>query len=392
MGHRAWGILNGLLCEIQAARTGTRGGSAASFSSRPPSSIRSPRWSRCANPRGAPWGIPGRFVLCPRRLPRGDSSSPHDPLLRELAGIAARIPGLNGRLVNRGTGGTDRPIYCRSIWFKHLAHLLNSGMESRPERVGELGPGDSLGVGIAALLTGVDHYVALDVKPYATSARNVVILDGLLELFNAEAPDENAARGWPPYAELLQDAGGPLDIAALTETIDEARVAAIRRSLGEGSSDGAAPTARYVAPWDTVDDLDRGSLDLVLSHSVMEHVRDLPATYAACHDWLRPGGWISQQVDLQCHGLARGWNGHWGYRSERHWNLIAGARDCWINREPFTTHVRLIEECGFELKKVFLRSGEGGLEPADLATRWHGLTDEERTTAGLFLQARKREG
>ncbi len=345
---------------------------------------------RRANPDGPPWGFPGRFVPCPCHLPRGGSIPSPNPLLRELAGIAARIPGLNGRLVNRGTGGTDRPAYCRGVWFKHLAHLLDSGMESVPKRVGELGPGDSVGVGIAALLTGVDHYVAMDVKPYATSARNLTILDGVLELLAADTPDENAARGWPPYAKLLGDAGGPLDVAALIAAIDGPRIDAIRHSLREGPGEGAAPTARYVAPWDTVDDLDRGSLDLVLSHSVMEHVRDLSATYAACHDWLRPGGWISQQVDLQCHGLARGWNGHRGYRSERHWNLVAEARDCWINREPFSTHVRLIEENGFELKKVLLRSDDGGLGATELAPRFRGLTDEERTTAGLFLQARKR--
>ena len=60
-------------------------------------------------------------------------------------------------------------------------------METTFGTVAELGPGDSLGTGIAALLSGVEKYYALDVKPYFNNAINLEMFDRLLELFQRRA-------------------------------------------------------------------------------------------------------------------------------------------------------------------------------------------------------------
>ena len=69
--------------------------------------------------------------------------------------------------------------------------------------------------------------------------------------------------------------------------------------------DAGNPSLRYAAPWRDASVMQPGSLDLIFSQAVMEHVDDLPATYAACRDWLRPGGLMSHQIDFRCHGTAR---------------------------------------------------------------------------------------
>jgi hypothetical protein len=91
-----------------------------------------------------------------------------------VPGISA-IPAVKRRIQNRsfGTGGTNSGRYCYSVWLRHLAHAANNGLQTCPRVVAELGPGDSLGTGIAALLSGAEQYVALDVVPHANVERNL---------------------------------------------------------------------------------------------------------------------------------------------------------------------------------------------------------------------------
>ena len=83
-----------------------------------------------------------------------------------LSGLATWLPGYP---VMRRTGGTDSARYCYSVWLRHLVLLHASGrMRHRvPRVVAELGPGDSIGIGIAALLSGAEKYYAFDVVRYS---------------------------------------------------------------------------------------------------------------------------------------------------------------------------------------------------------------------------------
>jgi hypothetical protein len=62
-----------------------------------------------------------------------------------------------------GTGGESKSAsYCYSVWQRHLTMARQNGLQEVPHTVVELGPGDSLGVGLAALLSGAKHYYAFD--------------------------------------------------------------------------------------------------------------------------------------------------------------------------------------------------------------------------------------
>jgi hypothetical protein len=79
-----------------------------------------------------------------------------------IKGAATYIPGLDkvaSKWRKRGTGGTDTAAYCYEVWLKHLTLLWANGMRTIPDTVAELGPGDSLGTGLAALLSGANHYL-----------------------------------------------------------------------------------------------------------------------------------------------------------------------------------------------------------------------------------------
>ncbi len=102
-------------------------------------------------------------------------------------GLATYVPGLY-RPERGRTGGTSDARYCYSIWLRHLVMLRDQGLETNPSVVAELGPGDSLGIGLAALLSGASSYVALDVVRYAQNVRNLQVLEELVHLFERREP------------------------------------------------------------------------------------------------------------------------------------------------------------------------------------------------------------
>ena len=108
-----------------------------------------------------------------------------------IHGTATFMPGLN-HYHAKGTGGTDSARYCYSIWLRHLVMAKSNGLNPYPKIVAELGPGDSLGIGLAALISGCDKYFAFDVVEHANTERNVKIFDELVTLFRdrVKTPDK----------------------------------------------------------------------------------------------------------------------------------------------------------------------------------------------------------
>src|SRR5437016_7019160 len=104
------------------------------------------------------------------------------PILRGLRTYVSRHPD------RKGTGGTGSARYCYSIWLRHLVQARLAGVEALPHTVAELGPGDSLGTGLTALLTGADSYQALDVVEHAQAATNLQVFEELIPLLARREP------------------------------------------------------------------------------------------------------------------------------------------------------------------------------------------------------------
>ena len=114
------------------------------------------------------------------------------PVVPLMKGIATFVPGVR-RLANRRAGGPASARYCYSVWLRHLVMAHKSGLSTQPAVVAELGPGDSLGVGLAALISVASQYFALDVKAHASDHRNLEVFDELANLFARQenVPDED---------------------------------------------------------------------------------------------------------------------------------------------------------------------------------------------------------
>jgi hypothetical protein len=126
----------------------------------------------------------------------------------------------------------------------------------------------------------------------------------------------------------------------------------------------------------------------VFSHVVMNQVDDLEGTYAHCGRWLRPGGWMSHQIDFGSLGTADEWNGHLEF-GERTWKVMAGKRPYYVNRERLGGHLERMRRNGFAVKTVLRRTEPGGLTRARLAPRWRHMSEEDFATRTAFVVAQR---
>lgn len=308
-----------------------------------------------------------------------------------IKGVLTLIPGVESILPKGKTGGTDTAVYCYGVWLKHLTILFNNGMQTIPNTIAELGPGDSLGVGLAAMLSGVNNYYSLDIVRYSNTTHNIKVFDELVDLFKTRAA--RPIRGWPDYDMYLDQRLFPSIILTkekLEESLSEERIYRIRNALVNQEAQDELVSIKYMVPWTDNNIIAKECVDLVVSHSVLEHVVDLESTYRAISIWLKPNGMMSHQIDFTSHGLSGKWNGYRAY-SEIFWKMLVGNRPWLINRQPCSVHMELMKENGFEVICHLKKHRTDGIQRSQLASRWMDISNDDLTCSGTFIVAQKHE-
>lgn len=306
-----------------------------------------------------------------------------------IVGMATYVPGVR-RLSGWRTGGTVSARYCYSVWLRHLSLLHRSGLPTTFETVVELGPGDSLGIGLAAILSSAERYLALDVVRYADNDRNLHVFEELVALYRERAPIPDQAE-FPLVRPLLPSYAFPEEILTsgrLDSLLDPKRLEAIRAAIRDPSTspDGEG-RVRYVAPW-APGAIRPGSVDLVFSQTVLEFPSDLAGMYAEMCRWLKPGGVMTHEIDFKSIGITTEWNGHWSC-SDSLWSFVAGRRRHRLNREPHSTHIALMQRMGCRVVCDERTEQASGITRAQLAPRFQHLTDQDLTTSSALIQAVK---
>jgi SAM-dependent methyltransferase len=291
-----------------------------------------------------------------------------DVLYALAKGSVTYVPWLYHALARNREGNTASAAYCYGVWFKHFTLLREIGYGRVPSVIIELGPGGSIGTGVAAIYSGASQYIGVDANALSNPARNRAVALELASLFRRRVPI--AVKGWPDFSRHLDSSGRPPAAPA------------------EPDADDALARALYKAPWTSEGVVEANSADLVFSHSVLEHVFDLPAAMRAAYRWLKPGGLMSHQFDLQSHGVTRAWDGHRAM-GDRLWRAAVGRRPIPINRLPYSAILRAIEEAGFEILNERRCIAEPTLSRDALRPDWAACSDEDLRTMGGFVQARK---
>lgn len=305
------------------------------------------------------------------------------PLWRLLAG------GLRSLIMEPpvGTGGTVSARYCYSVFMRHRVIAAQYGMTGTPRSVVELGPGDSLGIGLMALLTGSEQYIAIDAVRHASPESNLAVFDELVTLLKSRAPipfDGECAVIRPELShhafphDLFSD--GSLALALAPERLEKLKKLLLTPEEGDA--------IQYFAPFGEMSTIQPESIDWIFSQAVLEHVDRLTETYKHCFRCLKPGSVMTHQVDFQCHETAPEWNGHWRY-PQWLWTLMRGRRPWFINRLPHSVHLQMQMQAGFELCAEMLQEKPSEITRGQLASQFKFLTDQDMSTAGALFVVMK---
>lgn len=305
-----------------------------------------------------------------------------------IAGTLKRVP-LMENVLPKKTGGSINARYCYSVWLRHLTYLAHFNGNKVPGNVAELGPGDSLGVGLAALLSGSERYFALDVVKYWQPERNIQMLNDLLILFNSRAsiPENDE---FPNIFPVLDDYSFPSKILTeeiLKRSLEPSRIKKIGYEL-KNTDDPSNTFINFKIPWCDKEVINERSLDLIFSQAVMGQVDELEDTYLSMNSWLIKSGFISHTIDFSSHGFTRRWNGHWTL-SDFEWKIVRGGRVYAINRQPISTHKKLLRKNSFSVLYEMIRNADSRFKRADLAREFQNMTDDDLITSGVFFIAQK---
>jgi hypothetical protein len=311
-----------------------------------------------------------------------------------LGGLKSYFPALHAGY--RGAVGRTTGAYCYSVWMRHLSIITRAVPSFRPRMVVELGPGDSLGLGCAALLSGADQYIGLDVVAHARPENDVQVLDELVPLFEHRSPIPDE-RSFPHLLPALQSYkfpsrlftdDGPRQIRVDHERVDSIRAALLDRQdvLYDNVPVG------YVAPWGPRT-IDRQSVDLVISQAALQDMAhdsdksELAGAFAAMSRWLRKGGIISHQINFGFPQDAA-WNCHWRY-SDAAWRVVRGNRPYFENRVPLSAYLKLCDDYDLQVVSV-KRVEQEGLPREKVAPRFRDLPEEDFVTSSAHIVAVRR--
>ena len=303
------------------------------------------------------------------------------PLIR---GMGTWAPGLY-RPEKRKTGGSVSARYCYSVYLRHLALLHSCGLPTRHDSVAELGPGDTIGISLMALLLGASRVEALDVVRYANTSTNARILADLVALLRRcePIPDEQEH---PDVYPRLPAYGFPsfLDGCELTAT-DPARIERIGAALRGVDSD---ISIHYYVPWQECWERASPGVDFVISQAALEHVEDIEAVHRSLAAGLKVGGIVSHVIDFKSHDMTATWDGHLQY-GDLSWRIVKGRRPYLLNRRSPADHLRAMQTSGFEIVRTWRAIVAPTLTRSGLPARFRAWSDEDRSTTTMTVVARR---
>lgn len=132
----------------------------------------------------------------------------------------------------------------------------------------------------------------------------------------------------------------------------------------------------------------RGEADIVFSRAVLEHVNDLPATFADMAVALKPGGVAVHLVDLKSHGLHQSTPLDFLTWPTWLWNLMYSAKGV-PNRLRVDSYRDGVAKAGLRLRLLastgLYTAAEIAAVRSDVAPEFRHLADEDLRCKGFWL-------
>jgi len=310
--------------------------------------------------------------------------------LQLIYGISTFIPGFYKiRSKIKGSGGTFSSRYCYAVWFRHLISIFTKTNKNKFDTIAEVGPGDSIGVGLLALLLGANKYYAFDVVKFANVKKNLEIFYELIDLLKKREhiPDQNE---FPRVNPFLNNYEFPYYIYTdefIEMCLSKERIQKIEYSIINQNKDDSQ--IFYYNDEDIYKNkVKKNSIDLIFSQATMEHIDDIANQYKLMEYLLNSGGLISHSIDFRSHGYASSWDKHWEY-SDLYWKLLRGKRPYLINRLPLSKHLELIEMNNFNIIDNQIIEEESNIKNWSLNKNFIDFKDYDFTASVSYILGKK---
>lgn len=285
-------------------------------------------------------------------------------------------------------GGTNKSRYCYTVWMRHLRHWnkFNKGV---PKIVAELGPGNSLGIGFCALLSGSEQLHTLDVVKYWDTDKNLKSFNNLAKLFKGKTDIPNNEE-FPKVIPKLDDYNFPINTltdSVLNEALSEERLNAIRKEILDIDNPNNT-FIKYHIPWTDSKNINNESIDFVYSQSVLQYIEDLDHTYKSMRQWLKPSALMSHTIDLSSIGITNKWNSHWAF-SDFEWRFIKSGRNFTITRRPLSQYIKQNKKHSFKVLEYIPYRKRNMLKRSLLAENFKHLSEEDISTSETYILSKK---
>ena len=301
-----------------------------------------------------------------------------------LFGIASILPGIFD-IFARPTGGTSTAEYCYSVWLRHLITTRAKGQRKIPENVVEIGPGDSLGIGLAALLSGAKTYSALDVHNYSSIEKNLEIFDNLIKLFKTKSRIPLNGSG-SKVRPKLNNYAFPSDIITdtiLEKSLSEKRIKEIRNSIKSINSG----CINYYVPW-FGKEIKKSSIDFVIAQASIEYIENTMSVLRYVKSWMKTDSYGSLVIDYSSHHLSNKWNEHWTY-SQFMWLILKGRQPFFPNRKTHSEYLDILHSCKFEIIHSERNKKVSQIKRKELNYKFREISEEDLNTAGGYFIIKK---
>lgn len=255
-----------------------------------------------------------------------------------IMGLMSYLPGFYTMQTvkkRRSKHSASNAMFCYSFWLGLLKYLKVKDIKFTRERIGELGTGGSLGIGLCALLTGTREYYALEIEDWFNIDRNLEFLDDLVKLFRKKTPISNEFRqiNFP-----IIDSSFPIELIE-TSYIDDDFINCLKKSIVQ-LRENSSGRIKLINSWHKKRIKE---LDFVYSRAVMEHVNNPSEVYKDIHSLLKPSGLMLHDIELHSHGITKTRFGHRNL-SPLVWRLIKGNKAYLLNQLSHEMHIEAIED------------------------------------------------
>lgn len=313
------------------------------------------------------------------------------PIKQLLKGLISSIPRIQCyylKYKSTSNYSNSNARFCYSVWMRIFVLINRRENPFQINKIAELGSSSSLGIGIAALLTGVRNYTALEIVNKFEIEKNLHLVDELVKLFRRKEsiPDDSEFSRINIKLPSYVFPHDLLNSEKLDFLLSESRINQIKWALKNLGRENVI--IKFIVPWESHVVSITNEFDLIFSRAVMEHVENYNTINLNLFKCVKINGLVLHDIEFHNHGIGNKWNCHWSY-SDFLWSLIKGKRKYLTNRLTFTDQLLAIEKSGFNIIEANRIYKQSPYKKNCLSKKYRLMNDADLNTYGGCIVAQK---